>query len=138
MEIVKMNSARFIEINAGVRYWEDAELNGVADSEGTIPFRVGERWVPTIDLATGEVLNWSKTLTARIYYKVCDDGDYWLLNDNHQRIAKWKGDYVPNDILCIDSDGYGDYIIFRIAEDGKIIDWKPPLINEAEWKPIIS
>lgn len=105
--------ACFIEVEAGVRYWEDASLNGIEDTNGTIPLRKGDAWNPVIELKTGLVLNWPNGIEAKIHYKVCDEGQYWLLDENKNRVAKWKGYYVPNDILCINSNGYGDYIILR-------------------------
>jgi hypothetical protein len=131
--MVMINNSRFIELNAGVRYWEDANINGVEDTDGVIPLRQGDRWVPVIDLQTGEVAGWPEGLYASIHYKVCDDGEYWLLDEAHLRIAKWNDYYVPNDILCINDNGYGDYIIFQINQAGKIIDWKIPIIKEDDW-----
>lgn len=129
--------ATFIEARAGVRYWEDASLNGEEDTNGHIPFRQDDYWCPTIDLHTGTVIGWPKGLTARIHYKVCDDGDYWLLNRDMERIAKWKDYYVPNRFLCVNDDGYGDYIIFSIREDGTIDGWSTPPIHDDEWSPEI-
>lgn len=48
-------------VEAGVRYWEDATVNGVEDSDGTlIPFRAGGNWCPIIDIGTGRVLDWTE------------------------------------------------------------------------------
>ena len=44
-------------VSAAVRYWEDATVNGEADTEGKlIPLRVGDAWEPTIELATGKII----------------------------------------------------------------------------------
>lgn len=123
-------------VDAGVRYWEDATVNGVEDSEGTlIPHRNGERWQPAIDLATGEILDWPTGTTADVHYKVCDDGEYWLADETGKRLWKWGGCYVPDDLLCVGDRGYGDYIIFKVGADGKIAGWKRPTINAADWEP---
>lgn len=127
--------AAYIEIEAGVRYWEDAYLNGQDDSCGTIPLRRGDAWCPTIELATGRVLGWPEGMTADIHYKVCDQGLYWLLDEAKQRIARWSGYYVPNDILCVGDNGYGDYIIFKIGGDGLITGWTAPGIDNDQWLP---
>ena len=53
-----MKQVKYIEVNAGVRYWEDATLNGEEDAEGKIPLRKGDDWCPIIELATGRVPEW--------------------------------------------------------------------------------
>jgi hypothetical protein len=131
-----MEQARYIEVSAGVRYWEDAILNGHEDTEGRIPLRSGERWIPVIELATGRILNWPEGTEAKIHYKVCDDGDYWLLDEAKRRIAKWKGYYVPGAILCLEGSGFGDYIIFKVGGDGMVIGWKEPRIDAEQWVPV--
>lgn len=68
-------------------------------------------------------------------FKVGNAGEYWLLDADKKRIAKWKGYYVPNDILCVGDNGYGDYIIFKIDETGMIPGWSPD-INEADWEAL--
>jgi len=124
-------------VDAGVRYWEDARVNGVKDESGTlIPFRSGERWKPVIDLATGKILDWPKGTVADIHYKVCDDGYYWIDNGPTGDRLKWKGDYVPDDFLCAGNRGYGDYIILKINEDGLIQGWKTPMVDINEWKEL--
>ena len=126
--------ARFIEVDAGVRYWEDAYLNGKEDINGKIPLRNSDAWQPIIELATGRVLNWPQGLEADIHYKICDAGEYWLLDESKVRIAKWRGYYVPNDFLCVDDNGYGDYIIFKIGGDGLITGWQAPSVDVDEWE----
>ena len=76
-----MEYAQFIEIGAEVRYWEDATVNGQEDMDGTrIPCRNGKVWEPVIDLKTGHISNWPVGTEANIHYKVCDAGEYWLLD----------------------------------------------------------
>lgn len=130
-----MEQAQFIEVSAGVRYWEDANLNGQEDTEGKVPLRNGENWEPVIELATGRILNWPEGVEASIHYKVCDAGEYWLLDGAKQRIAKWKDYYVPNDILCVGDNGYGDYIIFKVGADGVVVGWAKPEIDPEHWVP---
>lgn len=131
-----MKNAKFIEVEAGVRYWEDASINGAEDTDGKVPFRKGDVWCPVIELQTGQVQNWPVGVEANIHYKVCDAGQYWLLDENNQRIAKWKDYYVPNDFLCVKDNGYGDYIIMKIDGEGKIKNWKQPYIDEEEWENV--
>lgn len=129
-----MNAA-FIEVSAEVRYWEDASINGTEDADGTlIPFRFGSMWQPVIRMADGWILNWPEGTEADIHYKVCDQGEYWLHDEDGSRIAKWKGGYVPNKFLCHGDNGYGDYIIFKVGADGKIIGWRSPDVDTEEWQ----
>lgn len=123
---------KYIEVSAEVRYWDDATVNGEVDAHGTlIPFRNGNLWSPVINLADGSIVNWPQGTTAEIHYKVCDQGEYWLLNENKQRIAKWGGYYVPDEFLCHGGKGYGDYIIFKADAEGKIENWRRPEVNWA-------
>lgn len=128
--------ARYIEVKADVRYWEDAYLNGRRDVKGEIPLRSGNTWEPVIDLETGHIIGWPAGAEADIHYKVCDAGEYWLLDEGKKRISKWKGCYVPNDILCVSRNGYGDYIIFKVGGDGKISNWHKPGIDDEEWEAV--
>jgi len=132
-----MQNAAFIEVRAKVRYWEDAYVNGIEDADGAlIPCKKGESWEPVIGLEDGAIAGWPEGTEADVHFKVCDAGEYWLLDDNQNRIAKWNGDYVPNDILCVNDNGYGDYIIFKIAACGKIVGWKQPGIDVNQWSMI--
>jgi hypothetical protein len=120
----------YIEVSAGVRYWEDATINGVTDDEGKLtPFKKGDCWCPVIRLDYGQVMDWPLGTIATIHFKVCDAGEYWLLDEAKQRIAKWGGFYVPNDFLCPGDNGYGDYIIMKIDAEGFIKKWTNPAIE---------
>jgi hypothetical protein len=122
----------YLLVNAEVRYWEDASVNGVEDSAGDlIPMRNGDIWEPVIELKTGEILDWPVGTTADIHYKVCDAGEYWLLGPGSERIAKYDDHYVP-DILCPKESGHGDYIIMKVDGAGKIDGWRGE-IDEDEW-----
>lgn len=124
--ITKEIDVRYLQVSAGVRYWEDATVNGVEDNDGTrIPFRDGDNWTPIINIDTGHILNWPKGIVADIHYKVCDDGTYGLL-DEFQALLFERDGYVP-DILCPHDNGYGDYIIMKVNCDGFIEDWEPSL-----------
>lgn len=127
---------KYIRARCGVRYWEDAEVNGEQDSDGSrIPCREGTaadndnlgggNWRPTIDLDTGKIEGWPPGTTASIHYKVCDDGDYELLDAERNVVAKIDG-YVPS-LMCPEGEGYGDYVIMEIASDGSIAKWRADL-----------
>ena len=112
----------YLRAKIGVRYWEDATVNGVVDTDGSlIPLREGDYWCPIINLETGIIQNWEKGKIAKIHYKCCDDGEYWLIADDGSEL-KYPHDYVPQ-ALDLDGDGYGDYVIMNIDENGEIEDW---------------
>lgn len=124
-----------LKVQAEVRYWEDATVNGHEDADGNlIPLRVGDCWVPVIELDTGKIRDWPTGTTADIHYKVCDQGEYWLLDGSGAQVAKWRGFYVPDDLLCVGDTGYGDYIILKIDESGCIQGWSAPSINPNDWR----
>ena len=124
----------YLEVSAEVRYWEDSKFNGVRDEAGTlVPFRDGDLWCPIIDLESGIFLDWPEGLEAKIHYKVCDQGEYWLLGDEGQRLFKYLGDYVPDEYLCFGDRGYGDYIIMNIDGTGKIQDYVKPVFSSDQW-----
>lgn len=135
LTVKKEFEVKTLLVEADVRYWEDATVNGVEDENGDlIPCKVGDTWKPIIDLETGLITNWEKGKEADIHYKVCDAGEYWLQDENGEKIVKAKGYYVP-DFLAIDDSGYGDYIIMKVDKDGKINNWRfdsEPFTNEDE------
>lgn len=126
VNIKKAVEVKFIRAQCGVRYWEDADVNGVRDEDGSrIPLRDGDDWCPTIDLDTGRIEEWPQGTTADVHYKVCDQGVYDLL-DAERNVVKSINGYVP-EIMCPVGDGFGDYVIMNIGPDGVIEDWKVKL-----------
>lgn len=116
----------------GVRYWEDAYVNDVEDSEGDkIPLRKGYTWDITIDLESGTIENWTKGVTASVDYKVCDAGVYQLIDYDGNVVAE-RDHYVPN-FLAPKGGGYGDYVIMNINENGYIENWKVDLYDMQEY-----
>lgn len=52
--------------------------------------------------------------------------------DSEGNILLTKDGYVPN-ILDVERDSYGDYIILNIDENGKIANWNnKPKVNDFE------
>jgi hypothetical protein len=125
----------FLCVAAKPRYWEDAQVNGETDTEDgkLIPLKSGDVWNLHIAIENGRVIGWPEGTTAEVHYKVCDAGQYWL-EDAEGKRAKWTGDYVPNDLLAIGEDGYGDYIILNISAEGMIQGWKQPELNGKNWE----
>lgn len=121
------------------RYWEDADINGVCDSDGTlIPLRDGDKWIIRIDLANGRICDWPEGVSAKIHYKVCDAGAYWLESRSGVRLAALKDGYVPTAYLCPEGDGFGDYIIMNVDSDGTIRNYQEPDHQKWNWKPLLN
>lgn len=118
---------RYLKCVIGVRYWEDAEVNGVKeeDCNPSIPLRNGLYWEITIDLETGIIKDWPKATTAKVYYKACDAGMYYLLDEAMNVVKSYDG-YVPN-MLSPKENGYGDYVILDIDANGHIDGWRVDL-----------
>lgn len=149
---LKLPAGKYLIVSAAVRYWEDATVNGIKDELGAlIPFRNGNLWCPIIDLNAGTILNWPRETTAKIHYKVCDEGEYWILtisepDSDGNRTESWfkyADWYVPDCFLCHGRDrGFGDYIIMDVNGDGAIQDFAIPrqILGRklAEWPPCDS
>ena len=124
----------YLEVKAEVRYWEDALVNGTIDNEGVLmPCKVEKLWCPVIRLSDGLILRWPEGTTAIVHYKICDPGKYWLLDDQLQRVANWRGNYVPIEFLSQGINGDSDYIVLSIGPDGHIQNWEIPSITMNEW-----
>jgi len=114
---------RYLAARCGVRYWEDATVNGVEDSNGSlIPCRDGDDWAPLIDIDAGRIIDWPAGTVADLHYKVCDDGTYQLRDEDNIGVRRISG-YVPS-IMCPEGDGYGDYVKMKIDGEGRIANWK--------------
>ena len=130
--VTKEFDIEYLFVEAGVRYWKDAiidgiediddNIHGIPDENGTIPCRDGNCWKPLININTGKIVNWTQGVKASIHYKICDNGTYKLLDANMELIKKIR-DYVPK-MLSPKEEGWGDYIIMDIDPDGQIRDWK--------------
>lgn len=123
LKVTKEFDAKYLVVEAEVRYWEDGIVNGEEDSLGTkIPCREGQAWCPVIDIDEGRIINWTQGITASIHYRVCDAGIYELQTPYNELIVRKDG-YVPR-CLSPKENGYGDYIIMDIDENGFIGKWK--------------
>ena len=82
--------------------------------------------------------NWGVDIAKciNIYYKVCDEGEYFLVDGvTIKNRLKYNDEYVPS-FLSIGKNGYGDYIIMSIGKDGFIKNWKKPDLKENEWHEV--
>ena len=122
---------KYLQACVGARYWEDAILNGVEDIDKNMPCIDGDLWKPLINLETGIIENWIIGNTADIHYKSCDQNSFYLLDENKNVIGKIEDDYVIN-TMCPNDNGYRDYVIMQIDENGKILNFKD-LTDKDEW-----
>lgn len=124
LKIEKEFELKTLEVKAGVRYWEDAEVNGVIDTEGDlIPLRSGDLWCPVIDIDTGVIHGWPAGVKADIHYKICDSGSYYIKDESGETVLSIEDNYVPS-CLSPKGGGYGDYIKMYVDGNGKIAGWK--------------
>lgn len=117
---------KYLKAFLGVRYWEDATIDGVEDSDGSIPCREGDTWAITIDVDEGRILDWdnpNQDTIASVHYKVCDDGKYELYTEKGNLIRSVSGVYVPS-FMCPKGNGDGDYVIMNIDGAGFIENFK--------------
>ena len=122
IKVTKEVEIKTLHVKAGVRYWEDATVNGKTDDKGNlIPCKVGDYWKPIIDIDKGKIINWLYGIEADIHYKVCDDGTYALKDANNNTVLSFDG-YVPS-IMCPEENGCGDYIIMKVDKEGNINNW---------------
>lgn len=114
-----------VVVKAHVRYWEDAEINGVEETENgsNVPCKQDNFWCPSINVETGIIENWEIGKTAFIHFKVTDACGWALLDLDGNIVKSQEDGYVP-DCLCPAERGYGDYIIMNIDENGQIAKWK--------------
>ena len=125
-----------IEARVKIEYWEDSKVDGEWDIDGNMPLRLKNNiWNIRVYLDDGRIVGWPVGTNADIFYRVGKSGKYSLMTKKKKKIATFKERHVPNDIFCINNDGWGEYMIFCIGRDGKIKNWKKPVINYEEWKP---
>lgn len=141
-----------LKVSAGIRYLEDATVNGQQDisyelqKAGQAPAmplcvrRPGSNHCPTdlwlweleIDPDTGTVANWPAGTTAHVHYKVCDECGIEYFRDGIKVCDNESGKchgYVPRFLhysSCYDSD----YIVIDIGPDGRIKCWSKDWLQE--------
>ena len=86
-----------------------------------------------INVDTGEVVNWPRTIMKDCYVhdiKIVDEGIYIIVDIKGKCIAEARV-YVPS-CFGIDDNNIGEYFEFTIQSNGKIKDWsfKQKHLNE--------
>jgi hypothetical protein len=114
IKVEKEVDIKTLKMDVAVRYDEE-------DMPKDFPFRTLDIWSVFIDIDTGQIENWPQGIAHSFYMKVCDQGSYYLLDQNRKCVASIENDYVPNSLV---PGSYGDYIEFDIQADGKIKNWK--------------
>jgi hypothetical protein len=92
------------------------------DLSKNFPLRTGDKWIATIDIASGVIQDWRQGTTGRVFLKVRDEGKYYLLDEKKEVLIKQEEGYVPNKLIPSE-DGFDDYIDLDINEQGKILNW---------------
>ena len=92
---------------------------GDEDMATDFPNRKGDIWEAVIDIESGKIRMWDGG-KKQFFMKVCDAGSYFLLDQKNNPLAAIEGNYVPQ---CIPGQD-GDYVDFKIAEDGTIDKWR--------------
>lgn len=80
-------------------------------------------FVLEIDLKTGKILHdaFPENFQFKLELKVCDSGDYILLDENRNPVGEIVENYVPD---CVPND-YGDVVVLDI-DNGFVTNWVEP------------
>lgn len=113
IKVEKEVDVKYVKLQVAVRYDDE-------DIPYDFPLRNGNMWNAVIDIDNGIVIDWPKGEKGNLEMKVCDEGSYYLLDENHETILSIEGDYVPNKLL---PGSYGDYLKLHIGENGVISNW---------------
>jgi len=113
IKIEKEVEIKYVKVQVAVRYEEE-------DIPNDFPLRSGDMWNAIIDIDNGIVMDWPKGEKGNLEMKICDEGSYYLLDENYNTILSIEEDYVPNKLL---PGSYGDYLKLHIGENGIITNW---------------
>ena len=113
IKVEKEVEIKYVKVQVAVRYDEE-------DIPNDFPLRTGDMWNAIIDIDNGIVIDWPKGEKGNLEMKICDEGSYYLLDENYDTILSIEEDYVPNKLL---PGSYGDYLKLHINENGTITNW---------------
>lgn len=112
VKIAQEINAKFVKVFIPIRYGDE-------DIPYDFPLRCKDIWVGIIDIDQGRIIDWPNGESGRLFAKVCDEGEYTLLDEGMSEIIKIK-DYAPNNLI---PGEYGDYVDLHIDEIGMITNW---------------
>jgi hypothetical protein len=137
--------AKYLECWIGVRYLEDAEINGEDDTDSGDLLSANLPQVFTkesdapkpmrgytdngvvahilINLDNGKVGNWTEGVTAKFHYKSCDINVFRLLDADMNVIYETPNEDTEYVIGPDFMNEYGDYFVLRVDADGFITDY---------------
>ena len=125
IKVEKEVNVKTLLISAKFRYVGDSEDDDVPTD---FPLLTGSMWNAYIDIDTGVIADWPQGDARELYVRVCDQGNYSLLDENGETLFERFDNYVPNDLI---PGEYGDYIELNIDGTGKITNWPTsPSIDE--------
>lgn len=103
---------KFVLINVNPRHLDEEEL--------PVPMINGDNWKVVVDIETGKIRDWPTGEQRDYYWKICDAGTYYLLDENETVLSSIVNNYVPNSLL---PGEWGDYLDLKINADGVITNW---------------
>lgn len=119
----EVDEVKYIHVMGEPRYLEDCFYNFEADEEGNVPILNENKLLDfKIDVHSGHIVDWKNGNVARVHYKVCDQCNYLLLNENGDVLFSLNENglwYVP-EFLDFEKESYGDYLIMNIDNKGFI------------------
>lgn len=113
IKIEKEVEIKKVKLQVAVRYDDE-------DIPYDFPLRNGNMWNATIDIDEGRVIDWLKGEKGNLEMEICDEGSYYLLDEDDNVVLSLEQDYVPNKLL---PGEYGDYLKLHIDENGLITNW---------------
>jgi hypothetical protein len=121
IKVEKKVNIKYVKVNVPVIYGDE-------DIPYNFPLRDGNTWEALIEVDTGKIIDWPDNEAGEMYMKVCDEGSYYLLNEDMKILFIIEEDYVPNKLI---PGEYGDYIELIINKNGIITNWpKYPDISD--------
>ena len=121
IQITKKVEVKKLRVNVAVRYDEE-------DMPNDYPFRCGSNWDVLIDVDSGQIQDWPEGVEPLSFdMKVCDCGNYTLLDADGNSVMSIDQSYVPNKLV---PGEWGDYIALKINEVGMIENWPGDLTEE--------